>query len=31
MMERAGFDAVRWRLLVGGICAIHVGERKAGD
>jgi demethylmenaquinone methyltransferase/2-methoxy-6-polyprenyl-1,4-benzoquinol methylase len=26
-MEQAGFGAVRYRLLVGGICAIHVGSR----
>ncbi len=26
-MERAGFAAVRYRLLLGGICAVHVGER----
>ena len=29
-MERAGFRAVTYRLLLGGICAIHVGER-AGE
>jgi demethylmenaquinone methyltransferase/2-methoxy-6-polyprenyl-1,4-benzoquinol methylase len=27
-MERAGFSAVRWRLLAGGIVAIHTGRKK---
>ena len=27
MMERAGFTGVRYRLMAGGICAIHVGEK----
>lgn len=27
LMERAGFTGVRYTLLVGGICAIHVGTR----
>lgn len=27
-MERAGFEKVRIRLLLGGICAIHVGVRR---
>ncbi len=27
-MERAGFEGVRVRLLLGGICAIHVGTRR---
>lgn len=26
-MRRAGFGAVRYRLLMGGICAVHVGVR----
>lgn len=26
-MRVAGFEAVRYRLLMGGICAVHVGER----
>ncbi len=26
-MARAGFAAVSYRLLLGGICAVHVGER----
>lgn len=26
-MERAGFRGVTYRLLLGGICAIHVGDR----
>jgi demethylmenaquinone methyltransferase/2-methoxy-6-polyprenyl-1,4-benzoquinol methylase len=26
-MERAGFRDVAWSLLLGGICAIHVGTR----
>jgi demethylmenaquinone methyltransferase/2-methoxy-6-polyprenyl-1,4-benzoquinol methylase len=29
MMERAGFTAVRWRLLTGGIACLHRGERPA--
>jgi ubiquinone/menaquinone biosynthesis C-methylase UbiE len=28
-MERAGFTAVRWRLLTGGIACLHRGERPA--
>jgi demethylmenaquinone methyltransferase/2-methoxy-6-polyprenyl-1,4-benzoquinol methylase len=28
-LERAGFTAVSYRLLAGGIVALHVGERKA--
>ena len=27
-MEAQGFSGVRWQLLLGGICAIHVGTRK---
>lgn len=27
LMERAGFRRVRYRILLGGICAVHVGER----
>jgi demethylmenaquinone methyltransferase/2-methoxy-6-polyprenyl-1,4-benzoquinol methylase len=27
-MEQAGFEAVRWELLWGGIVALHVGVRK---
>jgi demethylmenaquinone methyltransferase/2-methoxy-6-polyprenyl-1,4-benzoquinol methylase len=27
-MEAAGFSDVRWQLLLGGICAIHVGTRR---
>jgi len=23
-----GFSDVRWQLLLGGICAIHVGTRR---
>ena len=30
-MERAGFAKVRFRLLLGGICAIHVGERQGSE
>jgi demethylmenaquinone methyltransferase/2-methoxy-6-polyprenyl-1,4-benzoquinol methylase len=26
LMERAGFREVRWRMLAGGIVALHVGE-----
>ncbi len=26
-MREAGFDAVRYRLLMGGVCAIHVGTK----
>jgi demethylmenaquinone methyltransferase/2-methoxy-6-polyprenyl-1,4-benzoquinol methylase len=26
-MERAGFTGVRYRLLMGGVCAVHVGAR----
>jgi demethylmenaquinone methyltransferase / 2-methoxy-6-polyprenyl-1,4-benzoquinol methylase len=26
-MEAAGFAGVRYRLLLGGVCAVHVGER----
>jgi len=29
LMERAGFIAVRWRLLTGGIACLHRGERPA--
>jgi demethylmenaquinone methyltransferase/2-methoxy-6-polyprenyl-1,4-benzoquinol methylase len=29
LMERAGFTAVRWRLLTGGIACLHRGERRA--
>jgi demethylmenaquinone methyltransferase/2-methoxy-6-polyprenyl-1,4-benzoquinol methylase len=29
LMERAGFTAVRWRLLTGGIACLHRGERPA--
>ncbi len=29
LMERAGFGGVQYTLLLGGICAIHVGERTA--
>ena len=29
-MVRAGFSDVRWRLLAGGIVALHVGARKVG-
>jgi len=29
-MRAAGFDAVRYRLLMGGICAVHVGVRGVG-
>jgi demethylmenaquinone methyltransferase/2-methoxy-6-polyprenyl-1,4-benzoquinol methylase len=27
LMETAGFGQVSWRLLLGGICAVHVGTR----
>ena len=27
-MAVQGFSAVRWQLLLGGICAIHVGTRR---
>jgi demethylmenaquinone methyltransferase / 2-methoxy-6-polyprenyl-1,4-benzoquinol methylase len=30
-MQRAGFSGVRYRLLLGGICAIHVGMRERRD
>jgi demethylmenaquinone methyltransferase / 2-methoxy-6-polyprenyl-1,4-benzoquinol methylase len=29
MLERAGFRKVRYQLLLGGICALHVGEKAA--
>jgi demethylmenaquinone methyltransferase/2-methoxy-6-polyprenyl-1,4-benzoquinol methylase len=29
LMQRAGFTAVRWRLLTGGIACLHRGERPA--
>lgn len=28
-LEAAGFEGVRYRLLLGGICAVHVGVRRA--
>jgi demethylmenaquinone methyltransferase/2-methoxy-6-polyprenyl-1,4-benzoquinol methylase len=30
-IEQAGFEAVRFKLLMGGICAIHVGRRAGGQ
>lgn len=30
-LERAGFGAVSWRLFGGGIVALHVGTREAGE
>jgi len=27
-LRAAGFDPVRYRLLLGGICALHVGEKR---
>jgi demethylmenaquinone methyltransferase/2-methoxy-6-polyprenyl-1,4-benzoquinol methylase len=29
LMEEAGFRAVRWRLLTGGIACLHRGEKAA--
>jgi demethylmenaquinone methyltransferase/2-methoxy-6-polyprenyl-1,4-benzoquinol methylase len=28
-MDRAGFDEIRWRLLAGGIVALHTARRRA--
>ena len=28
LIRAAGFDPVRYRLLLGGICALHVGEKR---
>jgi demethylmenaquinone methyltransferase / 2-methoxy-6-polyprenyl-1,4-benzoquinol methylase len=28
MMERAGFDGVRWDVMTGGIVAAHFGTRR---
>jgi len=27
LMERAGFDSVKWFNLTAGVCAVHVGTK----